>query len=498
MKSSILNTLFVLTVAHLLIVQAEQDCACGGLGSGKNPCTCSETVVQAAKLPTPTYYISPQDINNAALTNDNAVTSTGTSSNAHFISQSISNPIVYSNSKPIVYSNDVPIAYRNNPKTYSSNNFLSSRILPITYTETVSVPETFSRSNSGCGCNKPTSEALENRESINFNGNIVPRFPPIGDLCYPLPDSHSGKLIEKTRVTPAYPGKITCNPPTPYEICINTHNGDIVSRTEPGTFTGSRSALGLFGELKSGNHGLPPVVYARAKSASEQKQYAGISISSSSSDRFEDDTDETRIDYPYSETPADAVSLTLAYKNLRAPNVIYRQGKQFVPEDKLSFGHRTVPNDAINQNKKVPDIPEEKLVTVEKPIVELKLAPPRTVVIGSYDEREEAKLAELEAIERESITQEETVDHMAESLLTYKDLGYAPVGISYSRSSKNDEIINGEINDSAEVPCGPLGPPIPDYIPGSVIVQQQVAGDYFGNPRIGDITETIDIRQTIL
>lgn len=143
---------------------------------GKNPCTCSETVVQAAKLPTPTYYISPQDINNAALTNDNAVTSTGTSSNAHFISQSISNPIVYSNSKPIVYSNDVPIAYRNNPKTYSSNNFLSSRILPITYTETVSVPETFSRSNSGCGCNKPTSEALENRESINFNGNIVPRY----------------------------------------------------------------------------------------------------------------------------------------------------------------------------------------------------------------------------------------------------------------------------------------------------------------------------------
>lgn len=83
-------------------------------------------------------------------------------------------------------------------------------------------------------------------------------------------------------------------------------------------------------------------------------------------------------------------------------------------------------------------------------------------------------------------------------LTIYRDLGYAPVGISYSRSSKNDEIINGEINDSAEVPCGPLGPPIPDYIPGSVIVQQQVAGDYFGNPRIGDITETIDIRQTIL
>lgn len=130
-------------------------------------------------------------------------------------------------------------------------------------------------------------------------------------------------------------------------------------------------------------------------------------------------SDERQVDYSYPEVPADAVSLTLAYKNLRAPNVIYRQGKQFVPEDKLSFGHRTVPNDA-NSVRKIVDIPEERLVTVEKPVVELKVAPPRTVVIGSYDEREEAKLAELEAIERESITQEEAVDQVAEGLVTYK------------------------------------------------------------------------------
>lgn len=74
----------------------------------------------------------------------------------------------------------------------------------------------------------------------------------------------------------------------------------------------------------------------------------------------------------------------------------------------------------MKSETKISDIPEEKLVTVDKPVVELKLAPARTVVIGSYDEREEAKLAELEAFERESITQEENIDHMSESLLTYK------------------------------------------------------------------------------
>lgn len=117
--------------------------------------------------------------------------------------------------------------------------------------------------------------------------------------------------------------------------------------------------------------------------------------------------------------PADAVSLTLAYKNLRAPNIIYRQGKQFVPEDKLSFGHRTVPTNAKTENQML-DIAEEKLVTVNKPVVELKVAPRKTIVIGSYDEQEEARLAELEAIERESITNEEVSDQMSESLISYK------------------------------------------------------------------------------
>ena len=120
-------------------------------------------------------------------------------------------------------------------------------------------------------------------------------------------------------------------------------------------------------------------------------------------------------------------------------------------------------------------------MTVEKPVVELKIAPPRTVVIGSYDEREEAKLAELEAIERESIRREESADQVAESLLTYRDLGYAPVGSMIAKSRSYNGIINGEINDSSEQPCGPLGPPIPDYIPGSVVVQRELIGNLPGS-----------------
>ncbi|XP_076619416.1 uncharacterized protein LOC143340904 [Colletes latitarsis] len=602
MKSLTLNALFVLAVTYSLIVQAQQqDCTCGGLGSGTNPCTCSETLVKAAKLPTPTYYVSPQDINDAAAVRNSIDISTATSQNSYSNSQSVSvsNPITYSNinsnshtggtsnvhvnSDSTTYSSTSSNTYSNSDSSTSSNTYSnsgssssSSPVATVAHTDIISVPESSSKSNSGCGCNKQTSESIEIDDSINSNVNVVPSFPPIGDLCYPLPvDSRSGKLLlEKTRVTPAHPGKIICNrcnPSIPYEICTNVLTGEITSRAItsstsdatsgsspiiygtanpaassrwlPGIFTApseknrgiagtmpgilsrtqfgsskhinsgafsgstsgsfSRSRLGSFGNVNSGAFGsklgihgtsnsgsfnrpnsgifsLPPLAHISSNTASGYNQHTGISMSSSSSNCFDDDTDEIPVDYSYPEMPADAVSLTLAYKNLRAPNVIYRQGKQFVPEDKLSFGHRTMPNDVKNE-KNIPDIPEEKLVTVEKPVVELKLAPPRTVVIGSYDEREEAKLAELEAIERESITQEETADQVADSLLTYKDLGYAPVGSMYMRSRNHNEMISGDINDSGEEPCGPLGPPVPDYVPGAVLIQQEVTDDNFDN-----------------
>ena len=272
----------------------------------------------------------------------------------------------------------------------------------------------------------------------------------------------------------------------------------------PRSFSGPRVTLhknansGVFGGASSTPYKLP-LVYANLNSPNRQKQRSRITLSRSSSDCFDDSatTGGTEVDYSYPAIPADAVSLTLAYKNLRAPNVIYRQGKQFIPEDKLSFGHRTVPNEVKTQTK-ISNIPEEKLVTVDRPVVELKVAPARTVVIGSYDEREEAKLAELEAFERESITQEENVDRVSESLLTYKDLGYAPVGSTYTQFAKYNGAVsyNGEMSDSGEAPCGPLGPPLSDYVPGRVVVQQEVVQDNAETSFNGGINESMEIIQS--
>lgn len=55
---------------------------------------------------------------------------------------------------------------------------------------------------------------------------FVDSFPPIGDLCYPS-SARSGKFQVTTKVTPAYPGKIKCAPPIPYEVCVQVLNGQI-------------------------------------------------------------------------------------------------------------------------------------------------------------------------------------------------------------------------------------------------------------------------------
>lgn len=90
-----------------------------------------------------------------------------------------------------------------------------------------------------------------------------------------------------------------------------------------------------------------------------------------------------------------------------------------MPEDKLAFGHRTVPAEST-PGKKVLDVPEEKLQILEKPVVELKPVPsPVPTTIGVYNEHEEAKLAELEAIERERINREEFAERQQENVITY-------------------------------------------------------------------------------
>lgn len=123
-------------------------------------------------------------------------------------------------------------------------------------------------------------------------------------------------------------------------------------------------------------------------------------------------------DYSYPRLPADPVSLTLAYRNIFSPiNVAYNKKVRFVPEDKLSFGHRTIPNETPSSKKKL-DVPEEKLQILDKPVVELKPIPAVPITI-TYNEQEEAKLAELEAIERERIHQEEVAEQQQEHFITY-------------------------------------------------------------------------------
>lgn len=122
-------------------------------------------------------------------------------------------------------------------------------------------------------------------------------------------------------------------------------------------------------------------------------------------------------DYSYPRLPADPVSLALAYKNFFPQSLVYK--KKFVPEDKLAFGHRTLPIEAISRGK-VSDIPEEKLQVFDKAIVELKPISPLPVTVGTYNEQEEAKLAELEAIERERIKQEEMAEQQQGNVITYR------------------------------------------------------------------------------
>lgn len=125
-------------------------------------------------------------------------------------------------------------------------------------------------------------------------------------------------------------------------------------------------------------------------------------------------------DYSYPRLPADPVSLSLAYKNLFPRTLSYNKKSRFVPEDKLAFGHRTVPIETA-PTKRVPDIPEEKLQVLDKPVVELHPVSSSISVTDGYyqDEKEEAKLAELEALERERINREEIIEQTQGNFITY-------------------------------------------------------------------------------
>lgn len=63
-------------------------------------------------------------------------------------------------------------------------------------------------------------------------------------------------------------------------------------------------------------------------------------------------------------------------------------------------------------------------------------------------------------------------------------MGYAPIDATYTNTkpmSYSQGISSGKIDDSEEEPCGPLGPSIPGYIPGKIIVQEKFIDDSFSN-----------------
>lgn len=89
--------------------------------------------------------------------------------------------------------------------------------------------------------------------------------------------------------------------------------------------------------------------------------------------------------------PADPVSLSLAFK--MAQKTINRP----VSEGSLNFGARSTPIDG-SVKKIASNIPEEKLFTIEKPLVELKFAP-QSVATENYDDL----IAEQEALEQKRL-----------------------------------------------------------------------------------------------
>ncbi|XP_072755735.1 uncharacterized protein [Anoplolepis gracilipes] len=181
------------------------------------------------------------------------------------------------------------------------------------------------------------------------------------------------------------------------------------------------------------------------------------------------DDPELPQDYSYSHLPADPVSLSLAYKNFFPRITVYNNKNKFVPEDKLSFGHRTIPTETTSNKKKL-DVPEEKLQVLDKPVVELKPLLPSTITVNIYDEQEETKLAELEAIERERLNQE-VLTKQQQNVITYEDLGYVPINGQLPRPPSTNSIDSLDVEDSG---CGPVGPPAPDYVPGSIVINREI------------------------
>lgn len=108
---------------------------------------------------------------------------------------------------------------------------------------------------------------------------------------------------------------------------------------------------------------------------------------------------------PLPAIPADPVSMSIAYKKLLQPLITHRQKTiQHGSEGKLGFGHIAEPKDG-RKFVNAPDIPEEKLSNMDKPVVELKIQAPGKP--GCASRQDDDDYEQLEALERARLRQEQ-------------------------------------------------------------------------------------------
>lgn len=142
--------------------------------------------------------------------------------------------------------------------------------------------------------------------------------------------------------------------------------------------------------------------------------------------------------------PADAVSLSLAYKAAQYANA-------HVPEAKLQYGFRKTPKNQIKY-KTSPNIDEGKLYSFDREVVELKPPTSRVEEEESEEEKEEEEEEEINA----------------PAHLGYNDIGYfpskyptAPFHVQHHESSEE-----GPCQDSLTLPeigcCG--------FKPGKIVL----------------------------
>lgn len=140
---------------------------------GSNPCSCSEVVVKAQKLPKPTYYVSPEEIKDVVI--------------AKNIQVDCSNSQSEKNSSSSNGSNSNSCGCKNNQKKGSTSIVESESISVYTDVSTDSISSGSevkvkscsnnpSKSKPDCSCKKEKIETLEVEDSISFDGNVAPRY----------------------------------------------------------------------------------------------------------------------------------------------------------------------------------------------------------------------------------------------------------------------------------------------------------------------------------